>query len=176
MQPGMKLHGSGFIVSPATAKALGLVRIPGLDQHIRQYLNGRDLTQTSRSQMVIDLFRLMEDAVRQCFPAVWQHLQTNVLPARSAIVDRTADAAQYARDWWLHGKPRAELRKAMAGLPRYIATVETAKHRIFTFLLSGMLPDNMLVCTASFDALVLGVLQSWFHASYALAAGGTLED
>jgi hypothetical protein len=53
--PGMKLHGAGFIVSPTTALALGLGRVPGLDRHIRRYLNGRDLTQTSRGQMVIDL-------------------------------------------------------------------------------------------------------------------------
>jgi hypothetical protein len=36
-----------------------------------------------------------------------------------------------------------------AGLPRYIATVETAKHRAFQFLGANIAPDNMLVCIAS---------------------------
>ncbi len=36
----------------------------------------------------------------------------------------------------------------LAGLPRYIATVETAKHRIFEFLDAAILPDNMLICIA----------------------------
>ena len=33
--PGMKLHGSGFIVTPAEAAKLGLGRRAGLEQHIR---------------------------------------------------------------------------------------------------------------------------------------------
>ncbi|TAD88717.1 MAG: class I SAM-dependent DNA methyltransferase [Alphaproteobacteria bacterium] len=37
--PGVKLHGSGFIVTPDQAKGLGLGRRPGLEQHIRHYRN-----------------------------------------------------------------------------------------------------------------------------------------
>jgi hypothetical protein len=174
--PGFKLHGAGFIVSPATARALGLGKVPGLESHIRPYLNGKDFTQKSRGVMVIDLFGLAEAQVRQRFASVWQHLHTYVLPERAAISDRTADAAQYARDWWLHGKPRPELRRALDGLPRYIATVETSKHRIFAFLPAAVAPDNMLIAVASEDAFVLGALQSRFHVAWTLAAGGTLED
>lgn len=61
---GVKLHGSGFIVTLEQAKELGLGRIPGLEAHIRPYLNGRDLTGTSRNVMVIDLFGLSEIEVR----------------------------------------------------------------------------------------------------------------
>ncbi len=42
--PGMKLHGAGFIVTPEVATHLGLGRRAGLEQHIRPYCNGRDLT------------------------------------------------------------------------------------------------------------------------------------
>ena len=45
--PGVKLHGAGFIVSHDDACRLGLGRIQGLEQHIRKYRNGRDLTQVS---------------------------------------------------------------------------------------------------------------------------------
>ena len=34
------------------------------------------------------------------------------------------------------------------GLPRYIATVETSKHRFFTFLDQEILPDNKLIAIA----------------------------
>jgi hypothetical protein len=54
--PGVKLHGAGFIVTPEQAKALGLGCIPGLEKHIRPYLNGRDLTGSSRNVLVIDLW------------------------------------------------------------------------------------------------------------------------
>ena len=134
---GVKLHGAGFIVSPTTAHALGLGCVPGLNRHIRQYLNGRDLTRTSRGQMVIDLFGLSEDVVRRDFPSLYQHVLLNVKPERDQN-----NRASFRNVWWVFGEPRRDLRPALVGLSRYIATVETAKHRIFTFLPAEMLPDN----------------------------------
>ena len=170
--PGMKLHGAGFIVTPSEAAALGLGRVPGLDRHIRPYLNGRDLTQRSRGAMVIDLFGLDEIDVRKRYGAVWQHLRNSVFEKRSALIGNTADATEYARLWWLHGKPRPELRHALLGLPRYIATVETAKHRPFCFLPASVVPDNKLICIATDSAFHLGVLSSRLHVLWAIAAGG----
>ncbi|WP_345894815.1 class I SAM-dependent DNA methyltransferase [Desulfuromonas thiophila] len=173
--PGVKLHGSGFIVTPEEAATLGLGRIPGLEAHIREYRNGRDLAQSPRGVMVIDLFGLEADEVRGRFPEVYQWLLERVKPERDAK-GHSKDGAFYAKLWWLFGKPRQELRKALAGLPRYIATVETAKHRFFVFFDQSILPDNMLVNIASADAFILGVLSSRIHVVWALAAGGTLED
>jgi hypothetical protein len=72
--PGVKLHGAGFIVTPAQAEALGLGRRAGLENHIRTYRNGRDLTARPRGVMVIDLDGLSIDEVRERFPGVYQHL------------------------------------------------------------------------------------------------------
>ncbi len=124
--------------------------------------------------MVIDLFGQKEEEVRRRYGEVWQHLQNRVLQDRAAISDRSPDAAEYARLWWLHGKPRPELRRALAGLPRYIATVETAKHRPFCFLPAAVVPDNKLICIASDDAFHLGVLSSRLHVAWAVTAGGRL--
>lgn len=60
------------------------------------------------------------------------------------------------------------------GLLRYIATAETAKHRVFQFLDGSILPDNMLVAIGSNDAFHLGVLSSRAHIVWALRAGGWL--
>ena len=49
---GVQLIGSGFKVTPEKARQLGLNRIEGLENHIRPYRNGRDLTQHSRDLMV----------------------------------------------------------------------------------------------------------------------------
>jgi hypothetical protein len=174
--PGVKLHGSGFIVTPMQAEHLGLGRRAGLDKHIRNYRNGRDLTFRPRGVMVIDLFGLEAEEVRQRYPELYQHLATTVKPAREAVStkSRTKDAEAYVREWWLMGKPRQELRTAMVGLPRYIATPETAKHRVFQFLDASILPDNMLVAVGSDDAFLLGVLSSRIHVVWALRAGGWL--
>ena len=172
--PGVKLHGRGFIITPAQAKAMGLGKEPGLERHIRPYLNGRDVQQRSRDMMVIDLFGLTEDDVRQRFGSVWQHLHANVKPQRDAIAGNGPDTAQYAREWWLFGKTRPELRAALVDLPRYIATVETAKHRVFTFLPAEVMPDNKLIVIGSDDAFHLGVLQSRQHVAWMLAQGNWL--
>lgn len=173
--PGVKLHGSGFIVDHTQAMELGLGVVPGLERHIRIYRNGRDLTSGPRGVMVIDLFGLDIDTVRNRFPAVYQWLSERVKPERDAK-GQTKDGSGYAKLWWLHGKPRQEMRKQLRGLPRYIATVETAKHRTFQFLDSSVLPDNMLIAIATKDALHLGILSSVVHVQWALATGGTLED
>ena len=169
--PGVKLHGSGFIVTPQEAEALGLGKRQGLERHIRPYRNGRDLTSTPRGVMVIDLFGLDTDDVRKQFPEVYQHILQTVKPERDAN-----NRASYRDSWWVFGEPRKDLRPALAGLPRYIATVETAKHRTFQFLDGTILPDNRLVCFGFDDAYDLGVLSSRVHVCWTLAVGGTLED
>ncbi len=169
--PGVKLHGAGFIVTPQEAAYLGLGQRPGLDQHIRDYRNGRDLTSRPRGVMVIDLFGLGVDEVRRKYPEVYQHVAQTVKPERDGN-----NRATYKDNWWIFGEPRRELRPALAHLPRYIATVETAKHRVFQFLDASILPDNRLVLIGLSDAYTLGIVSSKIHVTWTLALGGTLED
>jgi len=172
--PGVKLHGAGFIVTPAEALALGLGKVEGLEEHILQYRHGRDLTARPRGVMVIDLYPSKEAEVRDQFPTVYQWIADRIRPQREAKRGKTKDATEYADRWWQFGKPRTALRKALVGLPRYIATVETSKHRFFQFLDAEVRPDNMLVSIALDDPFHLGVLSSRIHITWALAAGGRL--
>lgn len=169
--PGVKLHGAGFIITPVEAQSLGLGTVPGLDAHIRQYRNGRDLTAASRGVMVIDLFGLTEVEVRARFPAVYQHVLDRVKPERD---HNNRDS--YRRNWWVHGEPRRDLRPALEGLPRYIVTVETMQHRLFMLMDGDVLPDNRLVVFALEDAAQIAVLSSRIHIVWSLAVGGVLED
>jgi hypothetical protein len=119
--------------------------------------------------MVLDLDSLEIEEVRTKFPAVYQHILTTVKPARD--VNREPSRKQF---WWRFGRRNTELRSALRGLRRYIATPETAKHRFFVFLDSSILPDNMLINIAISDGFALGVLSSRVHVAWALAAGGRL--
>lgn len=176
--PGVKLHGAGFIVTPHQAKLLGLGRRPGLDAHVRPYRNGRDLTARPRGVLVIDLFGLEAEQVRERFPEIYQHVKLTVKEAKDKdgrVVGRDANnRGSYGAFWWVFGEPRRELRPALEPLQRYIATVETAKHRVFQFLDRSILPDNMLVAVGLSDAFHLGVLSSRPHLVWALRAGGWL--
>ena len=104
--PGVKLHGSGFIVSPAQAKDLGLGTIEGLEAHIRPYLNGRDLLQRPRGALVIDLFGLAEDEVMDSFPDLYQYLLVKVRDSvdektlRRAVRNPRASYKSSVVFWW----------------------------------------------------------------------------
>jgi hypothetical protein len=114
---GVVLHGSGFLVTPEKARELGLGQVQDLEQHIRSYRHGRDITSRPRGLMIIDIDGLEIDDVRRRFPDVFQHVLTNVKPERD--VNREPSRKQF---WWRFGRRNTEIRTALRGLRRYIAT------------------------------------------------------
>ncbi|MFZ2974105.1 MAG: DNA methyltransferase [Ferribacterium limneticum] len=163
--PGIKLHGAGFLVTPDEA-----AKLQPCDR-IHPYRNGRDLTDQPRGVSVIDLYGLTADEARSRYPAAYQWVLERVKPERDQN-----NRATYRDNWWLFGEPRKDLRAMLAGLPRYIATVVTTKHRVFQFLDAAITPDDAIVSIAESDAFTLGVLSSQVHIAWALATGSTLED
>ncbi|PZX18415.1 type II restriction/modification system DNA methylase subunit YeeA [Palleronia aestuarii] len=166
---GVKLHGPGFIVSENEARELGLGIRPGLENHIRPFRNGRDLTGQPRDAHVIDLFGLTSDQVRHSFPEVYQHVADTVKP------ERDQNQREWRRrNWWLFGEPISTFRPAFSGLKRYIATTRTARHRVFQFLPEDILHESKVVAITIDRAEELAVLSSRQHTVWALAAGGWL--
>lgn len=165
--PGFKLHGAGFILKPAEARSLLQDNLQHAEV-IKAYRNGRDLTARPRDVSVID-FGVMEEVEAKTHAVAYDIVRSRVKPTRDAN-----KRASYRKYWWRFGEPRRELRQALAGLGRYIATVETSKHRFFTFLHADVAPDNMLVCMALDSAFHLGVLSSRVHEEWALVAGSRL--
>ncbi|MEG4860992.1 class I SAM-dependent DNA methyltransferase [Microcoleus sp. K1-B6] len=161
---GVMLFSSGFIVEQSD---FGEIE----SEVLFPYINGRDFMQRSRNVRVIDLFGLKADNAQELYPKAFQWVLDKVKPERDTNRDKSL-----RENWWIFGRPRTELRPALKGLQRYIATVETAKHRVFVFLPREVIPDNMLIAIALDDAYFLGVLSSRVHVTWSLAAGGTLED
>ncbi|HEY0020451.1 MAG TPA: DNA methyltransferase [Longimicrobium sp.] len=166
---GFTLVGEGFRLSLEEGE-----RLLNLDPRhrgvVRMIVNGRDLTTRPRGIWTIDFGVADEDQALQ-FPVLYDLIRTRVMPGRSA---NKRDA--YARFWWRFGETRTGFRAASASLSRYIATVETAKHRMFLFLSAETAAEHSVVCIATADAYHLGVLSSAIHVRWSLAAGGTLED
>jgi hypothetical protein len=167
---GMNLVGEGFRLDKEAITRLGFepARLPPV---IRRYQKGRELLNGGSSGWVIDCFGLTSEELRSRFPSIYHYLLTHVKPER----DHNKRASRRV-NWWLFGEPVGRLRHALAGLGRYIVTVETSKHKPFVFLSSDVIPDHKLYAIASADAFCLGVLSSRIHATWALRAGGTLED
>ena len=166
---GVVLHGPGFIVTPRQAETLGLGTTPGLEKHILPYRNGRDIAQRPKDVMVIDLFPLSADEVRERFSKVYQHVVERVKPKRDN------NRREYRRrNWWLFGENIPVARDYLFSVPKYISTVETSKHRFFQFLDANVRPDNMLVCVGSDTASLLAMLSSRVHVHWSIEAGGWL--
>src|SRR5690606_3486403 len=110
-----------------------------------------------------------EVQVRDRFPSVWQWLVERVKPERDANPDK-----DLRTKWWLHRRSNEDLRRAIAGLRRYIATVQTSKHRFFLFLDGTILPDDKLIAIGVDDGFPLGALSARAHVTWALAAGARL--
>lgn len=162
---GVALHGSGFILDANEAK---LLKKYG-PEIIKPYLGGSDLVRERRERYLIDFSFMSEEAARSANPQAFERVLTHVRPER--IINRRE---AIKRLWWRFGWERPEIRKALAGLPRYIATTETARHRVFQFLDAEILPDHMVIIVASPDSFHLGVLSSSIHVVYSVAAGGRL--
>ncbi|MBV5322899.1 MAG: class I SAM-dependent DNA methyltransferase, partial [Ilumatobacteraceae bacterium] len=167
---GVIPHGEGFIVSQQEALDLAKGLPTGLRERLlREYRNGRDLTGTIRYVVAIDTFGFDESTLQHDAPAIWQWLHIRVKPDRDQNPRRSR-----RENWWRYGEDHPRVRGAIAGLPRFIVTVVTSKHRVFQFLDKSILPDQTLVVFGLNDAFHLGVLSSRLHEIWALATGSRL--
>ncbi len=169
--PGVKLHGAGFIITPQKAKSLGLGSIDGLENHIRDYRNGRDILAADREVMVIDLAYLTVDQIKLQFPSVYQHVIENVKPERLSN-----NRSTYREKWWTFGEPRMDFRPSLVDIKSYIATPVTAKHRVFVEICTTVIPDDALIAIALDARRVLAALSSRIHLHWAISSGDRLED
>ncbi|WP_412565620.1 class I SAM-dependent DNA methyltransferase [Thalassobius sp. MITS945101] len=155
---GMKLHGSGFILSAEKAKHLADTQALEYANIIKPYRNGRDIATIPRGFFVADAFGLSETELKSCYPEIFQHLYDTVKPERDQN-----NRATYRDNWWIFAEPRSEMRQALGGLERYIVTTETAKHRLFSFLPAEIQPDQKLRVFAISDGAWLAAISSRFH-------------
>ncbi|WP_425988126.1 hypothetical protein [Brevundimonas sp. TWP2-3-2] len=164
---GVQLMGGGFILTREEVDLFGLSKSPV----VRRYMNGRDVTDRSRGVSVTDFFGINAAIARSDYPEEYQHLLENVHPERQL---NRRDS--YRERWWQFGENSVSTRDAMSGLGRYIVTVRTAKHRIFSFLSGDVVPDAKLIVVGSDDPLLLAHMSSRIHCSWSFHRGALLED
>jgi hypothetical protein len=164
--PGVQLSGQGFIVTNRDIEQFSEATRSRL---IKRYVTGRDLTQTMRTQYVIDTFNLDDGELRDQFPDAFQWLYDKVKPERE---HNPRD--KYRRQWWLAAEPRRNFRLALQGLSRYIATSRTSRHRTFQFLPNNVMGETKVLLVAGDNAALLAILSSIVHVIFANATGGWL--
>ena len=136
---------------------------------VRPWANGLDITRRPRGMWIIDFGVDMAEEDAALYEAPFEYVVRHVQPEREA--SRTTRS-----EWWLHERPRFEMRDAMASLCRYIGTARVAKHRLFIWLARETLADSQVIVIARDDDYFLGVLHSKPHELWALRMGTQLES
>ena len=137
---------------------------------VKPWINGKDITDRSRGMWIVD-FGDMTSEQAALYEAPFKYVETHVKPAR--ITNRRP---LYAKNWWWHMEPRPGMRRALAGLNRYIATPRVSKHRLFVWTRQDTLCDSAIITIASDDDYVFGVLHSRFHEVWARGMGTQLRE
>ncbi len=136
---------------------------------VRPWVNGLDVTRRPRGIFIIDFGAGMSEPDAALYELPFEYVKKHVKPEREKSRSTRAE-------WWLHERPRPDLRAAVEPLPRFIATARVAKHRLFAWLTHPTLPDSQIIAIARADDYFFGVLHSHTHELWALRMGTSLED
>jgi hypothetical protein len=128
---------------------------------VRPWVNGLDVTRRPRNMWIIDFGTDMAEADAALYESPFEYARQNVEPARK-------QSKTTIREWWRHERPRVDMREAVRGLSRYIATPRVATHRLFVWLRGNTLADSRLFVFARDDDYFFGVLHSRAHELWSL--------
>ena len=163
------------------------------------WVNGLDVTRRPRDMWIIDFGWTRDEAECAFYQAPFGHVLEHVKPERDRnrrlayrsnwwkhVEPRPAMWVALAAQGNRHGRARPGHPRPSAapdgvdtrhkaghdensGLGRYICTPRVAKHRLFQWLPSAVIPDSRVYAFARDDDCFFGVLQSATHAAWTLA-------
>lgn len=137
---------------------------------VKPWINGMDLVRRNSDTWIVDFGTNCSEDEAMLFEEPFRHICEHVKNTREG--SREAIAAK----WWLHTRPRPEMRTALLDLPRYLCTPRVSKHRLFMWVHPAVLPDSATVAIARSDDTTFGILHSRFHELWSLRLGTSLED
>jgi type II restriction/modification system DNA methylase subunit YeeA len=134
---------------------------------LKPWFNGDDVVDRWSDHWIIDFGVSCTEREAALYEAPFGFLGAEVFEKRKGKREKRA-----SERWWLLQRSRPEMRKALTGLRRFVATPRVAKHRIFIWLRPPILPDTRLVVISRDDDCTFGVLHSRFHEAWTLRLGG----
>lgn len=130
---------------------------------LRPWRNGIDIVRRPRDVWLIDFGWQMSERDASLYADPFHHIKEHVLPERAQNRRET-----YKHYWWRHVEPRPAFRTAVRSHKRYIVTPRVAKHRIFVWLDSCVIPDSRMFAFVRSDDAFFGILHSRFHEAWSL--------
>ena len=116
-------------------------------------MNGMDVTPRPSGKWIVACVWEMKESDAPLYEKPIRHIRAHVRPMRQ----RTRREA-YRDYWWRHVEQRPGMWKALAGLPRYIATPTVSKHPLFVWLDAGVCPNHQLIVIARADDTTFGII------------------
>lgn len=135
---------------------------------VRSVASAIDLVQRLRGKWTID-FGTMSAEEAALYELPFEYVRRNVYPVRLTRRD------DYRGQWWQYARPRPEMREALKGKSRFIATPGVSKYRVFVWVAAGTICNQGTLVFARDDDYTFGVLHSRVHEVWALALGTQLE-
>ncbi len=164
--------GAGFIIDDATAAQLLSRREAPYADVVRPYVIGEDVAQRpdqSPSRWAIDFAGLpLEHAAK--YPAALDIVRREVKPKRDINQDRG-----FREKWWQFGRPRGEMRAALAPLTRFVTAVRVGKRLTLAWQDAQVCPSDLTIVFAFDDDYSMGILLSRAHDAWAWAQSSTLK-
>ena len=103
------------------------------------------------------------------YPKALEIVQTEVKPVRE-----TNNRAAYRKYWWQFAEARREMRSALKGRKRYIASAAQGKRLLLAWADAWTCPSNLTNVFAFDDDYSMGVLSSSAHGAWAWNRSSTL--
>ncbi len=125
---------------------------------VRPFRNGSDLVRENSHRWIVDFGVGTDMESAALYEAPFGYVVKNVKPEREQNNRKVR-----AKHWWLLGETLPAFRRATSGLARYVGTARVAKHRVFVWLDSPVLPDSKVIAIAFDDDFHFGILQSRIH-------------
>jgi type II restriction/modification system DNA methylase subunit YeeA len=136
---------------------------------VRPWVNASDIGGRPRGMWIIDFPPETNEAEAALYEGPFEYVLKHVKPQRDT--SRTT-----IDEWWMHERPRVEMRAALEGVNRQIVTPRVAKYRIFVWMPVETLADSATIAIARDDDFTFGVLQSRPHEVWARRKGTQLRE
>ena len=129
-------------------------------------LNGKDVTDRPREIWVIDFERHPEIPPNH-FGVLYDYLRNQW----GIEIKNAGRSASPRENWWKFRRSGEKLRNILRTYSRMLCTPRVAKHRLFVWVISPVVPDSALYAFAREDDYFFGVLHSRLHEAWSLRMG-----
>ena len=130
---------------------------------LKPWHNGRDVTRRPAGKWIVDFGHEISEGESALYEVPFGYVREHVKPDRD---NNNRDDLRL--NWWRHDRSGQKMFALIGSYVRYIATPRVAKHRLFVWCDSRMLPDGQLVVIARDDDTAFGILHSRFHEAWSL--------